>query len=397
MLGNVSLVVLTLLLLQLLVAAAWLLGSRKLVLPARAARHWSGFALVGSLALALFLARGAAPDELVFGLAATTAVASLLLMRRGALVSLRLPLHDAEAGAVLIFIGFSAIGSAFLPAPQAAALLIGLTCLALVWVLARTAAQGYGVMRVEFGDATAFALLSPLVAGCALFALRALVSLVEPELARVQAGPTLQIESPFNVAVAMLLLLLCLLVHGSLAATLMLRQVGQLRIQSQRDALTGLYNRAEWTRQLAAQHRWLGRYGDPFAVLMIDIDLFKKVNDTYGHAAGDAVLVAVAQVLLASARDLDVVGRLGGEEFGVLLPRTEPVAARRAAERLRQMLADAETHWKQQPLRVTVSVGVALATDADESPEQLVERADLALYQAKRAGRNRVVVARMAS
>ena len=115
------------------------------------------------------------------------------------------------------------------------------------------------------------------------------------------------------------------------------------------------------------------------------------------ETASDAVLLTVAQVLTASAREVDVIGRLGGEEFGVLLPRSEHMTVRRAAERLRQALGDAETSWKDQPIRLTVSIGAALGTDADEAPSHVLERADRALYQAKNNGRNRTVVARLAS
>jgi diguanylate cyclase (GGDEF)-like protein len=195
----------------------------------------------------------------------------------------------------------------------------------------------------------------------------------------------------------LLILLLALSQHATLLMMSLLRLLRKLRHLSQRDALTGLYNRAEWTRQLESQHRWLGRFGEPFGVLMIDIDHFKKINDTMGHAAGDAVLLSVAQVLTASAREVDVIGRLGGEEFGVLLPRAEPMTVRRAAERLRQMIGEAETSWRGQPIRLTVSIGAALCLEADESPSHVLERADRALYQAKHNGRNRTVVARMAS
>jgi diguanylate cyclase (GGDEF)-like protein len=128
-------------------------------------------------------------------------------------------------------------------------------------------------------------------------------------------------------------------------------------------------------------------------LLLVDIDHFKRINDTLGHAAGDAALVTLSQMLAGSARQVDIVGRLGGEEFGVLLPRTDPMAALRTAERLRKTLAAAELRWRGEPLTLTVSVGVAIATDPDEAPAEVLERADRALYQAKREGRNRSVVA----
>jgi diguanylate cyclase (GGDEF)-like protein len=130
---------------------------------------------------------------------------------------------------------------------------------------------------------------------------------------------------------------------------------------------------------------------------MIDIDRFKVINDTRGHAAGDRVLKAVAQALVGSAREIDVVGRIGGEEFCVLLPRTDRSAADRAAERLRAAIADLAVPWKEQFIEVTASIGVAVCESASESSQTVLDRADKAMYRAKETGRNRVVVASTAS
>ena len=392
MLGNVALIVLMLLLVQLLVAAAWFSAVPTLRLSRVAARHWAVSALAGAVAAGLMLARGSAPDWLAVGLANSASVLAALAMRRGALVFLRLPVWDGEAVVALALVLLGSLACAWLPLPLGAVLQVALSCGALGWVLLRMSAQTYPAMRTELGGRAAFLLIAPQVAAVAMFALRAAASLA-PQSAGLRPLPE---DTPLNLASALMLLVLVLVQHASLATMALMRVVRKLRHLSQRDSLTGLYNRAEWTRQLESQHRWLGRFGEPFGVLIIDIDHFKKINDTMGHAAGDAVLLTVAQVLLASARDVDVIGRLGGEEFGVLLPRAEPSALRRTGERLRQMLGDAETTWRGQPIRLTVSIGAALCTDVDESPAHVLERADQALYQAKHNGRNRTVVARLA-
>ncbi|NRF68071.1 GGDEF domain-containing protein [Aquincola sp. S2] len=393
MLGNVALTMLTLLLLQGGLAAGWLIAARALDLSRRSARHWSASALIGAAALALLLMRGWAPDWAAVVLGNTLSVVALLGIRRGLLHFLRQPLRDKECAAVVGLTLAAQLGCALLPEPFAGPARVMAVCVAMAWVLMRCALQSYPALKREFGERRAFLLVSPQVAGVALFLLRGLIGLVP-------GGPALHAlpaDTPLNIASALLILLLTLLLHGHLALMVLMRLVRRLRHLSQRDALTGLYNRAEWNRQLEAQHRWLGRFNEPFGVLMIDIDHFKKINDTMGHAAGDAVLLTAAQVLLASARDVDVVGRLGGEEFGVLLPRTEQMAVRRAAERLRQLLCDAETTWRGKQIKLTVSIGAALCNDADESPAHVLERADHALYQAKNTGRNRTVVARLAS
>jgi diguanylate cyclase (GGDEF)-like protein len=395
MLGNVALTMLTLLLLLGLVAAGWLVAARGFELSRQVARHWGASALIGMAALALLLTRSVAPDWLAAPVGNTLAVLALLAIRRGLLRFLRRPRGDREAVLTLGAVLAMQVGCRTLDVPWRDTAEVAGTSLAMAWVLMRTSMQAYSPLRNEFGERRAFLLVSPQVAGVALFSLRALAGLMP-----MTAAPVLQplpLDTPLNIASALVLLLLVLVLHCNLAAMVLVRLVRRLRHLSQRDALTGLYNRAEWNRQLEAQHRWLGRFGEPFGVLMIDIDHFKKINDTMGHAAGDAVLLTVAQVLTASAREVDVIGRLGGEEFGVLLPRSEQMTVRRAADRLRQMLGDAETTWRGQPIRLTVSIGAALCNDADESPTQLLERADHALYQAKNTGRNRTVVARLAT
>ncbi len=393
MLGNVALTLLTMMLLHLLVAAVWAFSAWSLNVSQRAARHWSWSALLGAGVMALYLAPDLGPVWIIVGLANLLSVASMLAMRRGLLLFLRLDACDREAWVVLGLAGSAMALSAVLPPAQAATARVALNCVALLWVLVRMAVQSWPVLRREYAERMAFVIVAPVVAAASLFALRLVGALVWPP----QAGRPLTVDTGFNVAVTMVLLLLFLLQHGGLAMVVLLRMVGKLRHLSQRDALTGLFNRAEWTRQLEAQHRWLGRYGEPFALLMIDVDHFKKVNDTLGHAAGDAVLISIAQVLTASARDVDVVGRIGGEEFCVLLPRADPVSARRAAERLRLAIGETEISWRQNTIRLTVSIGMALATDAEESPQQVLDRADQALYQAKRTGRNRSSMARAVS
>jgi len=159
------------------------------------------------------------------------------------------------------------------------------------------------------------------------------------------------------------------------------------------DALTGLYNRRYMAQHLPGLLAKAAAAGKPLALFMIDIDHFKKVNDTYGHAAGDAVLKAVAARIPDLVRAEDTAARMGGEEFMAVLPDAGPEPALRVAERLRLAIAETKIADPAAPdgLSVTVSIGVASAK-AGETPEALMGRADAALYRAKQAGRNRVVV-----
>jgi two-component system cell cycle response regulator len=163
-------------------------------------------------------------------------------------------------------------------------------------------------------------------------------------------------------------------------------QGARLEALLREDALTGLSNRRAILTQLAGMVSGARRHGHPLSIAILDLDHFKRINDTHGHKTGDAVLVAFAHAMGTHLRAEDQLGRLGGEEFLVLLPETSESAAQHVAEKLRVEVAGAPT-----PVPVTVSIG--LATWDGEAPEDLLHRADEALYAAKDAGRDRVTAA----
>lgn len=165
----------------------------------------------------------------------------------------------------------------------------------------------------------------------------------------------------------------------------------QLRRMAMTDALTGLANRSRLNEAFDSELARYRRRGTPLAVLMIDLDHFKAVNDRYGHEAGDAVLCRVAKLLTESVRPSDMVCRLGGEEFCIFLAGTRLKEARRVAEELRQGTAALEFNHASQSIRLSVSIGVAvLGADGDELV-RLLQAADQRLYEAKQTGRDRVV------
>lgn len=183
------------------------------------------------------------------------------------------------------------------------------------------------------------------------------------------------------------------LIHDQLAsanAELQARHKDLQRL-TRLDGLTGLYNRStfvELTRQELARAQ---RQGSATSVLLLDLDFFKHVNDTWGHPAGDAVLKNVASVANGTVRNTDLVGRLGGEEFIILLPATSGDAARKLAEKLRANLERSPTPWEHGQIKSTVSIGVASTTAAENRDfDHLYSSADEALYSAKEKGRNRV-------
>jgi diguanylate cyclase (GGDEF)-like protein/PAS domain S-box-containing protein len=173
------------------------------------------------------------------------------------------------------------------------------------------------------------------------------------------------------------------------------RQLEQkLERQAQTDVLTGLCNRRHFyslgKKELSRTHR----LGTTLSVLMIDIDRFKSINDTYGHDVGDQVLMAMAQACTPQLRENDLLARLGGEEFAVLLPDTQIATAEQVANRLRETLAQMAIPLAGGNfVSFTVSAGVAALADPQDGLDTLLKRADVALYRAKRSGRNRVCVA----
>ncbi|HET9645204.1 MAG TPA: GGDEF domain-containing protein [Burkholderiaceae bacterium] len=161
---------------------------------------------------------------------------------------------------------------------------------------------------------------------------------------------------------------------------------------SSRDALTGLANRRSFQLALSSEIDRVARVGEPALLLMLDIDHFKRVNDTHGHAAGDLVLRAVARVLQESVRPMDTVARVGGEEFAIVLPNCATTFGHAVAERIRQRVAARPVPISpRSELSVSVSIGGAFAPQWVRSSASLwMERADLQLYRAKALGRNRV-------
>ena len=163
---------------------------------------------------------------------------------------------------------------------------------------------------------------------------------------------------------------------------------------STRDPLTGLANRGNALAEYQTRFGLSLRYDRPLSVVVCDLDSFKQVNDTHGHGAGDLVLHTFGQRLTESLREADLAGRIGGEEFLMILPETDLSGARQFAERLRRAVADSVVQLPSGPLRVTCSMGVAERLPLDQDAGQLLARADAALYGAKAGGRNQVCIPR---
>lgn len=166
----------------------------------------------------------------------------------------------------------------------------------------------------------------------------------------------------------------------------------ELERQAITDSLTGLFNRRRIFQVIQQEISRYERHHRPFCLLLLDIDHFKKVNDTFGHSVGDEALRSFADILKNMGRQQDVVARTGGEEFCILLPEVNCEEAGQAAERLRQIIARAPLDLAGYSVSITASIGIA-EVEANERADSIYQRADMALYKAKANGRNRVELA----
>ncbi len=166
----------------------------------------------------------------------------------------------------------------------------------------------------------------------------------------------------------------------------------QLQNMSRTDHLTGLFNRGYWELRLIQEFKRFDRYEQPSSLIMLDIDHFKKINDTYGHTVGDEAIRAVSRTIKEHARDLDIPGRYGGEEFGIILTNTNGDGACVFAERLRKTIESSSIYAEGHEIQFTVSMGVSELNPELHDHRHWIEKADQGLYKSKEGGRNRVTL-----
>lgn len=370
-----------------LAAGAWLLLAQLFRIAPRASRLMAAAHIVrilsqgcgDCLAGGPTLLRQALPE---FGLLACMVL--LLLALRRMLRSRERPRDIAwigGAGAAAIAAGLAS-GSGLAPqlASTASATLLG----------------ALAVREVQRGVGTR---LSPFISTCMVLPFVALTGLGMAHAAELLLVPgwdehMLRAELP-TPARAVLWFVITASITLSLIALMIWRLISRIQHLTYRDPLTGALNRRAFEQALAEAQAQLQR-GHGFAVAMIDIDHFKRVNDQHGHPAGDAALQHCVCVWQANLREVDRLGRLGGEEFCALLPLGTPgdlASAAAVVERLRESLARQPLHWEGQALRLSASFGVALPVTGDPRGDVGLARADAELYRAKAEGRNRVCVA----
>jgi diguanylate cyclase (GGDEF)-like protein len=369
-----------------LCAFSWWVGGWWLGLSKRVSAHWMSAALASAAGLSLILQRGVWPPFLTLVVANLGIMFGVVMTRRGMQIFLRIRVTDREHIVAFGVGAFLLLGFVTVTDGHSIVAVIGAQ-VPIAWTLLRAAWESHHALKSEGAVATARVVATPLALLGMVFVVRAIAGLIMPEVA---ARP-LHEPNAFNGVVVMAFMLVGLMVNLVLALMVVGRLVSRLQQLSERDALTGLLNRRALTPLLQREVGRLRRYGETYAILMIDIDYFKSINDSHGHAAGDAALVKLADVLREAAREVDHIARLGGEEFCILLPHSDLDGAMHLAGRVHAAVRSAD--WREFECSVTVSVGVAVAQAPDETPQAVLERADQALYCAKNAGRDRVMLA----
>ncbi len=353
---------------------AWIVPGERLAIA-----HWSAYAALSAVTWVMLAVYLSSPPPI----GVLAGVLGVLSLRRGIQIFIGRPpdwpLPAVAVGLVLLaaVAADGQVNRPFQAAVNFAVLsLLYATVAGLLWRHAREVLK----WRVPV------LLAVPVLLGSLAFGGRAFRAAIWPE----SVGAEMNVDSGVNVASALSYILLVLLMHGTLMTLVVARLVNDLQRLARRDGLTGLLNRRAMHDLLDAQAAQRRRADDRFSVLMIDVDHFKAVNDCHGHATGDRALAHIARLMSQELRAEDRLGRLGGEEFLVLLPGSDQPRALAQAERLR-------LHVRATPLRdadvdvaLTISIGVAEWAGAEEDASRLLARADEALYRAKHLGRDRV-------
>jgi len=358
-------------------------GAAWLRMATRPAVHWALATTLIGAAMWLIIERAALDPWVGRWLPNMLNILGFVLVWRGSRRFARLPYADREAAAVVLIGGGGAAAAILLDNPS---LFVVFASGAMAWSVLRCAADIVRGLRGEFGRTAATVCSLPMWGIGTLIALRSLTALFD------DGGASRPLDAPSDLNLGLLFGFIAfgMLLTAGMCGMVVMRLVVRLRHLSVHDQLTGVLNRRGVEAVIAAEHEGLRRHGRRFALLLLDIDHFKRVNDSHGHAAGDAVLAGVADTLRQAARAVDRVGRIGGEEFCVVLPDTGRDGGMQAARRLLETVRAASyATAAQPPLRVTVSIGLVLAEDPAESIDALWRRVDAALYTAKDEGRDR--------
>lgn len=366
---------------QMLMAGLWLAVRTRL--ERRASTQWGLATVAAGAGMTLVALRGHVPPWQGVVLANVLIFVSVGLLARGVWDFTRRPYHDGLH--VLVLLGYAALLTVLLATNSGRWLLLAASASS-AWLLTLSALAAQRGLATEFGPREARLAALPMWLIAVLFMLRT-VGLAQPSSGMSQP---LHMDNTANVVMVLAMMSSGLVLNIALVALVTRRLTRQLEYASHHDDLTGLMNRRRIAQRLDEEFVRQARYPQSHGLLAIDVDHFKSVNDAWGHPAGDRVLKAVADCLRQASRGSDCVARVGGEEFWVLMPHITPESAEQAGQRIVAAMRALRLPDVSADLRITVSIGVAVAAPSGDSPEALLHRADAALYRAKEAGRDRV-------
>jgi diguanylate cyclase (GGDEF)-like protein len=365
-----------------LFSIGWLTSARKAREARTAMNRLALFNLGMGTGTALIGLRGILPYLLTHPVSNIVSLASLIMLwRAGQALTAR---QAATREQLAIFVAGAAAIAWYSGSAQTAQHRVASYFLATAWIASRSGWNAYRGLRTESLHAAARTLLVAGWAMAALFIWRAVVGITG------QAQIEFNHASDTNNSMALVVMVAVFTVNTVFAAVIFGRMTAELERQSRRDSLTGLPNRRDIVESLDIEWQRYKRSGVVFSVACLDIDHFKSVNDSHGHAAGDAALIAVSNKLERQVRPGDHLGRSGGEEFLAVLVGCDAAQAQVAAERLCQAVSNEPGLHPGIDQRLTISIGVATVRPDDRSTDALLARADAALYQAKADGRNKV-------
>jgi diguanylate cyclase (GGDEF)-like protein len=367
---------------QAVFAVIWALSAWLVKGTGRAAAHWAAWSFLSAVIWISLTVQVDSPPLL----AVLAGILGVMALQRGIRIFIeRKPPHRLHLA--LLCVALVAWGLGTQPALRYLQAFINFGVLA--WLYADIARDLHSHARTKLRFKRSWLLALPTALGAAAYGSRSVQALVLPHSVVDQMGA----DSALNVGSAFFFVVLALALHSTLGVLVVARLVAALRRLSRHDGLTDLLNRRAMEESLE-QHIENGvRSGATFAVMMLDMDHFKRINDQHGHAVGDLALKHIALLLQRLMREQDSLARFGGEEFVVLLAHTTFDEAEPLAERIRALIAASPLMHGAVEVPLSISIGLAQWYGPAEDASHLLSRADAALFQAKVQGRNRVVQA----
>lgn len=373
---------------QSVLAVVWLLGARVTGVQRSAALYWAGFASCSALSFALLiLARHTDMPWQTESLRASgnvIGVLAFIALYRG--VS-RFVDQPTDARWDLLALAIVVVASAIALTPDGGRVRVSIFSATVGWIFLAMARALHAHARDRLQLPRPWLLAAPCLLAAAAAWYRSFTAALSSAPLSNEAAASIGLD----LRAAIIYMVVALACHATLVSLVVHRLLVELRHKARHDSLTGLLNRRAMEEVIETQMQRGRRTGETHSLLMLDLDHFKAINDCFGHSAGDLVLQHAATVIQSNVRKIDHVGRVGGEEFLVLMPGAALDTARHAAERLREHLATDLLQFQGSHVKLSVSVGIAQWNAPAEDLSRLLIRVDAALYQAKALGRNRVV------